>query len=76
MFKHVADTLVHEAGITPMLHLMFVAPIMDGNTIKGVITESKAGRKPFSQSVLLMQPATLMWLIEPAERQLKRPGKK
>ena len=45
VFKHVADTLVHEAGITPMLHRMFVAPIMDGNTIKGVITESKAGRE-------------------------------
>jgi ribulose 1,5-bisphosphate synthetase/thiazole synthase len=44
-FKHVADTLVTEAGITPMLHRMFVAPIMEGNTIKGVITESKAGRE-------------------------------
>lgn len=45
VFKHVADTLVNEAGITPMLHRMFVAPIMEGNTIKGVITESKAGRE-------------------------------
>jgi|TARA_B110000908_G_C10262865_1_gene460692 ribulose 1,5-bisphosphate synthetase/thiazole synthase len=45
MFKHVADTLVNEAGITPMLHRMFVAPIMEGTTIKGVITESKAGRE-------------------------------
>lgn len=45
MFKVVADTLVHEAGITPMLHRMFVAPIMEGSTIKGVITESKAGRE-------------------------------
>lgn len=44
-FKHVADTLVMEAGITPMLHRMFVAPIMDGNVIRGVIVESKAGRE-------------------------------
>ena len=44
-FKHVADTLVMEAGITPMLHRMFVAPIMEGNVIMGVITESKAGRE-------------------------------
>ncbi len=44
-FKHVADTLVMEAGITPMLHRLFVAPIMDGNVIRGVITESKAGRE-------------------------------
>lgn len=35
LFKHVADTLVREAAITPMLHRMFVAPIMEGNTITG-----------------------------------------
>src|ERR1700753_537049 len=28
MFKYVADGLVDEAGITPMLHRMFVAPIL------------------------------------------------
>ena len=44
-FKHVADTLVMEAGITPMLHRLFVAPIMEGNVIRGVITESKGGRE-------------------------------
>ena len=44
-FKWVADTLVEEAGITPMLHRLFVAPIMEGDTIKGVIVESKAGRE-------------------------------
>ena len=44
-FKCVADALVEEAGITPMLHRLCVAPIMDGNKIVGVITESKAGRE-------------------------------
>ena len=44
-FKCVADALVEEAGITPMLHRMFVMPILDGNEIKGVITESKSGRE-------------------------------
>ena len=44
-FKCVADAFVEEAGITPMLHRLFVAPIMDGNKITGVITESKAGRE-------------------------------
>ncbi|WP_424934512.1 FAD-dependent oxidoreductase [Amaricoccus macauensis] len=44
-FKLVADALVLEAGIHPMLHRHFVAPIMEGNTIKGVIAESKAGRE-------------------------------
>ena len=44
-FKCVADALVEEAGIKPMLHRLCVAPIMDGNKITGVITESKAGRE-------------------------------
>lgn len=44
-FKLVADRLVEEAGIRPMLHRQFVAPIMDGNRIKGIVTESKAGRE-------------------------------
>ena len=44
-FKVVADRLVEEAGVMPMLHRSFVAPIMDGDTLIGIITESKAGRE-------------------------------
>ncbi|MCK0142219.1 FAD-dependent oxidoreductase [Aliiroseovarius sp. F20344] len=44
-FKLVADRLVEEAGIHPMLHRTFVAPITEGNAITGVIVESKAGRE-------------------------------
>ena len=44
-FKFVADRLVEEAGVIPMLHRMFVAPIMEGDTLNGVIVESKAGRE-------------------------------
>ena len=44
-FKFVADTLVEEAGVIPMLHRMFVAPILEGDTIVGLIVESKAGRE-------------------------------
>ena len=44
-FKLVADTLVEEAGIHGMLHRTFAAPIMDGDAITGIITESKAGRE-------------------------------
>jgi len=44
-FKVVADVLVAEAGIHPMLHRSFVAPIMDGDAVVGIITESKAGRE-------------------------------
>ncbi len=44
-FKCVADLLVQEAGVRPLLHRMFVAPIVEDGIIKGVITESKAGRE-------------------------------
>ncbi len=45
MFKYVADVLVQEAGVRPMLHRPFVAPILRDGAICGVITESKAGRE-------------------------------
>jgi len=44
-FKLVADALVQEAGVRPMLHRQFCAPILEGDGIVGVITESKAGRE-------------------------------
>ncbi|MGF0538880.1 FAD-dependent oxidoreductase [Agrobacterium sp. ES01] len=44
-FKLVADRLVEEAGIHAMLHRQFVAPIMEGDAIIGIIVESKAGRE-------------------------------
>jgi hypothetical protein len=44
-FKYVADTLVQEAGVRPMLHRLVVEPIMDGSDVCGVITESKSGRE-------------------------------
>jgi len=44
-FKLVADRLVEEAGIHPMLHRQVVAPVMEGERIVGVVTESKAGRE-------------------------------
>ena len=47
MFKYVADVLVAEAGITPFLHRLCVAPVLEGGSIRGVITESKSGREAF-----------------------------
>jgi ribulose 1,5-bisphosphate synthetase/thiazole synthase len=44
-FKLVADALVQEAGIHPMLHRLFVAPLLDGDAITGIVVESKAGRE-------------------------------
>ncbi len=45
MFKYLADVLVQEAGITPFLHRLCVAPILENGLIRGVITESKSGRE-------------------------------
>jgi hypothetical protein len=44
-FKYVADVLVAEAGITPLLHRLAVRPIVENGAIQGVITESKSGRE-------------------------------
>ncbi len=52
-FKLVADRLVEEADITPMLHRMFVAPILEGDRITGIITESKAGREALLARVVI-----------------------
>jgi ribulose 1,5-bisphosphate synthetase/thiazole synthase len=45
MFKWVADVLVEEAGVAPLLHRLCVAPIMQGRAVAGAIIESKAGRQ-------------------------------
>lgn len=52
-FKYVADELVVEAGIHPMLHSLVVAPILDGNSLRGVITESKEGRRAVLAKVVI-----------------------
>jgi ribulose 1,5-bisphosphate synthetase/thiazole synthase len=44
-FKVVADRLVEEAGVHPLLHRLVVAPVMDAGAVAGVIVESKAGRE-------------------------------
>jgi hypothetical protein len=45
VFKYIADRMVQEAGIVSVLHCPTVSVIMEGTTIKGVITESKSGRQ-------------------------------
>ena len=44
MFKHVADKLVAESGVTPLLHAVCIDAIMVGDAIVGVVTHSKSGR--------------------------------
>lgn len=52
-FKLVADRLVEEAGIHGMMHRQFVAPVMDGDRIAGIIVESKAGREAILARVVI-----------------------
>ena len=52
-FKAVADELVVEAGITPMLHRTFAAPIVEAGRVRGVVVESKAGREALLAEVTI-----------------------
>lgn len=45
MFKVVADTLVQEAGVVPLLHCLAVDVVMEGDTLRGIVAESKSGRQ-------------------------------
>ncbi|MCG8568096.1 MAG: FAD-dependent oxidoreductase, partial [Desulfobacterales bacterium] len=53
LFKHVADVMVTEAGVIPVLHCYGVEPIVEGDEIKGVITESKSGREAILAKVVI-----------------------
>src|SRR5919107_4948885 len=43
--KSVALEMLVEAGVEVIFYSMFAEPIMDGDRIKGIITQSKAGRE-------------------------------
>lgn len=45
MFKYVADKMVEESNIAPILHCLAVEAVMEGEVIRGIITESKSGRQ-------------------------------
>lgn len=44
-FKRVADKLVGDAGVRPLLHCLCVATIVRDGRVVGVVTESKSGRQ-------------------------------
>ena len=53
LFKVVADRLVEEARVEPLLHCLVTEPIVEDGLVKGVITESKSGRHAiFAQRVV------------------------
>ena len=43
-FKIVADRLIRESGVRPILHCLAVEAVIEDGKITGVITESKSGR--------------------------------
>ena len=45
MFKYIADRMIVESRVRPLLHCCFADPLMDGDSIIGVVTESKSGRQ-------------------------------
>ncbi len=45
VFKYIADRMIQEAEIVPLLHTQVVDVILEGGSIGGVITESKSGRR-------------------------------
>ena len=45
LFKCVADELVQEAGVEPILHCLATRPIMGGDAVTGAVIESKSGRQ-------------------------------
>lgn len=44
LFKYIADQMLAEAKVTPLLHCLVTDVLKENGTISGVITESKSGR--------------------------------
>jgi FAD dependent oxidoreductase len=53
MMKLVSNDMVREAGVTTLLHSWAVAAIREGDDVKGVIFESKEGRKALLAPVVI-----------------------
>lgn len=53
LFKIVADRMVEQSGIVPLLHCLAVDALIDGSTIRGVVTQSKSGRAVILAGVVI-----------------------
>ena len=51
--KLILDEMIKEAGVKMYFHSWGTEPIMDGNTVKGVIFESKSGRQAVLAKVVI-----------------------
>jgi hypothetical protein len=53
IMKDELNCMLIEAGVDLFLHSWGTAPIMDGNTVKGIIFESKSGRQAILSKVVI-----------------------
>ena len=53
VFKVAAIELLEDSGVAMRFHHFFAAPMMDGNRVAGVITESKSGRRAFAGKLVV-----------------------
>lgn len=51
--KYVLDAIIQEAGVKVLFHCWGGEVIMDGNTVKGVVIESKSGRQAILAKVVV-----------------------
>jgi thioredoxin reductase len=68
MFKVVADALVEEAGVTPLMHAVAIDAVMDGDAITGVIVHSKSGRGEILARRVIDASVTPTWRSTPGRR--------
>ena len=53
VLKKVLFDMLTEAGVTLRLYTFVCGAVMDGNTVKGIITESKSGRSVMTAKVVI-----------------------
>lgn len=53
MFKHVAFTMMEEAGVKLYLHTLMTDAIRDGNELRGIVVENKSGRGAILAKVVI-----------------------
>ena len=77
LFKFVADVLVQEAGVQPMLHRQFVAPVA-ARRVPSAESSSRARRdaRRSSRRGWSMRPATPTSRRAPARRRTRRRAKR
>ena len=51
--KCILQDMMKEAGVTTYLHSWGTEPVMEGNTVKGVIFESKSGRQAIMSKIVI-----------------------